>query len=78
MKKSEEMVMWVRLPKPMTVDEMRKLGVGGSACYGGDTCIAATTAATANGVVVQNTNVNSLGTYGLKPADCYGGDTCIA
>lgn len=41
-KKSEDVVMWLRWPRPMKVEELKKLGLAGAGCYGGDTCIAAT------------------------------------
>jgi hypothetical protein len=77
--KSKDVVMWLRLPKAMNVEELSKLGLQGAACYGGDTCIAATTMRPDVGLVVQADLQNSLDKAGLsRRADpCFGGDTCI-
>jgi hypothetical protein len=77
--KSKDVVMWLRLPKAMKVEELSKLGLQGAACYGGDTCIAATTMRPDVGLVVQADLQNSLDKAGLsRRADpCFGGDTCI-
>ncbi len=77
--KSTDVVMWLRLPKAMKVEELSKLGLQGAACYGGDTCIAATTMRPDVGLVVQADLQNSLDKAGLsRRADpCFGGDTCI-
>ena len=80
-KTSPEVVMWLRLPRPMKVEELKKLGVKGSACFGGDTCIAATTPHSEAGLVVQTGAdlQRVLDDAGLRRrADpCFGGDTCI-
>ena len=77
---SGEVVMWLRLPRPMAPAELAKLGLKGDICFGGDTCIAATsTHAEADLVVVQADLQASLDKAGLsRRADpCFGGDTCI-
>lgn len=76
---SQEVVMWLRLPRAMSVAELNKLGVKGDACYGGDTCIAATTMHPDAGIVVTGDLQASLDKAGLsRRADpCFGGDTCI-
>ncbi|HXQ72240.1 MAG TPA: hypothetical protein VN844_17220 [Pyrinomonadaceae bacterium] len=60
--------------------ELAKLGLKGDVCFGGDTCIAATSMnAEADLVVVQANLQESLDKAGLsRRADpCFGGDTCI-
>ena len=76
---SQEVVMWLRLPRAMTVQELNKLGVKGDVCFGGDTCIAATTMRPDVGIVVQADLQGALDKAGLsRRADpCFGGDTCI-
>ena len=37
--KPQEVVMWLRLPRPMKPEELAKLGLKGDVCFGGDTCI---------------------------------------
>jgi hypothetical protein len=78
-KKSDEVVMWLRLPRSMKVEELKKLGLQGSECFGGDTCIAATSMRSDVGLVVQADLKDSLKKAGLsRRADpCFGGDTCI-
>ena len=78
-KKGQEVVMWLRLPRAMKIDELNKLGIKGAACFGGDTCIAATTMTPEAGIVVQSDLQESLNKAGLsRRADpCFGGDTCI-
>ena len=78
-KKSEDVVMWLRLPRAMSVQELNKLGIKGDVCFGGDTCIAATTMRPDVGIVVQSDLQTSLDKAGLsRRADpCFGGDTCI-
>jgi len=78
-KKSEDVVMWLRLPRPMKVGELNKLGIKGAECFGGDTCIAATTPQANVGIIVQGDLKESLKKAGLsRRADpCFGGDTCI-
>ena len=78
-KKSEDVVMWLRLPRAMSVKELNKLGIKGDVCFGGDTCIAATTMSPDVGIVVQADLQTSLKKAGLsRRADpCFGGDTCI-
>lgn len=77
--KPQEVVMWLRLPRPMNPAEIKKLGIKGAACFGGDTCIAATTPQRDVGIVVQGDLQESLKRTGLsRRADpCFGGDTCI-
>ena len=78
---SEEVVMWLRLPRPMTVQELQKIGLrgGDDICYAGDTCVAATTMRSDVGIVVQADLQSALDKAGLsRRADpCFGGDTCI-
>ena len=77
---SPEVVMWLRLPRPMKPEELSKLGLKGDICFGGDTCIAATnTNVEADLVIVQADLQASLDKAGLsRRADpCFGGDTCI-
>lgn len=76
---TQEVVMWVRLPRPMQAAELRKLGLEGAACFGGDTCIAATTMRDDVGIVVQTAPAEALERAKLtRRADpCFGGDTCI-
>jgi hypothetical protein len=78
-KKAEEVVMWVRLPRPMQPAELAKLGLKGDACFGGDTCIAATTMRDDVDIVVQMPSSEALQRAKLtRRADpCFGGDTCI-
>lgn len=78
-KKSQEVVMWLRLPKPMKPAELSKLGLKGDICFGGDTCIAATSVHAEADLVVQADLQESLDKAGLsRRADpCFGGDTCI-
>ena len=78
-KKSPEVVMWLRLPKPMKPAELSKLGIKGDICFGGDTCIAATSMNAQADIVVQADLQESLNKAGLsRRADpCFGGDTCI-
>ena len=77
--KSPEVVMWLRLPRPMTAAELSKLGLKGDVCFGGDTCIAATSMTAKADLVVQSDLQESLKRAGLsRRADpCFGGDTCI-
>jgi hypothetical protein len=78
---SEEVVMWLRLPRAMSVAELNKLGLrgGDDICFGGDTCVAATTMRSDVGIVVQADLRAALDKAGLsRRADpCFGGDTCI-
>ena len=78
-KKSPEVVMWLRLPRPMKPAELAKLGLKGDICFGGDTCIAATSVHADADIVVQADLQESLNKAGLsRRADiCFGGDTCI-
>jgi hypothetical protein len=77
--KPKEVVVWLRLPRPMKVEELQKLGLSGAACFGGDTCIAATSMNQDAGIIVQADLKESLERAGLsRRADpCFGGDTCI-
>ena len=78
-KKSQEVVMWLRLTKPMKPAELAKLGLKGDICFGGDTCIAATSMNAEADLVVHADLQESLDKAGLsRRADpCFGGDTCI-
>lgn len=78
-KKTEEVVMWVRLPRPMSAMELSKLGLKGDACFGGDTCIAATSMRNDVGIVVQLPSEEALKKANLTRMKdpCFGGDTCI-
>jgi hypothetical protein len=78
-KKSQEVVMWLRLPKAMKPAELSKLGLKGDICFGGDTCIAATSMRSDADLVVQADLQEALDKAGLsRRADpCFGGDTCI-
>jgi hypothetical protein len=78
-KKSEDVVMWLRLPRAMKVDELKKLGLPEAGCWGGDTCIAATSMHSEAGIVVTTGLEESIKKAGLsRRADpCFGGDTCI-
>lgn len=75
----EDVVMWLRLPEGTTVEQLNKLGVKGAACYGGDTCIAATTLDKKAGLVLQGDLKSLLSKSSLVPHEvaCFGGDTCI-
>jgi hypothetical protein len=76
---SEEVVMWLRLPRSMNLAELAKLGLKSDPCFGGDTCIAATSMRSDVGIVVQADLEAALDKAGLsRRADpCFGGDTCI-
>ena len=78
---SKEVVMWLRLPRAMSVAELQKLGFrgGDDICFSGDTCVAATTMRPDVGLVVQADLQAALDKAGLsRRADpCFGGDTCI-
>jgi hypothetical protein len=76
---TEESVMWLRLPKAMTVEQLAKLGLQSDPCFGGNTCIAATSMRADVGIVVQSDLQAALDKAGLsRRADpCFGGDTCI-
>lgn len=76
-KSKEEVVMWVRLPRPMDIKALKKLGLEGAACFGGDTCIAATTTQSNAGIVLQTDIEQALRRAKLRPDICFGGDTCI-
>lgn len=78
MAKEEDVVVWVRLPKAMSVAELHKAGLSGAACFGGDTCIAATSFHPKAGLVVSGDLHTMLRRASLVPRDpCYSGDTCI-
>ena len=78
-RKSEDVVMWLRLPRAMKVEELSKLGLKGDICFGGDTCIAATNMNAAADIIIQADLEAALDKAGLsRRADpCFGGDTCI-
>jgi hypothetical protein len=80
--KEQDVVVWIRLPKNTKASDLKKMGVPEVACYGGDTCIAATSTEHESGLLVQHrsgkTAQDLLKEAGLNPrADCFGGDTCI-
>ena len=75
-KSKEEVVMWVRLPRPMDIKALKKLGLQ-AGCFGGDTCIAATTTQSNAGIVLQADIETALRRAKLRPDICFGGDTCI-
>ena len=80
--KSNEVVVWVRLPKGATEKDLKKMGIAEAGCYGGDTCIAATSPESEAGLLIHQRHGKSakelLTEAGLKlRADCCGGDTCI-
>ena len=77
--KSEEVVMWVRLPRPMSAKELSKLGLKGDVCFSGDTCIAATNMRNDVDIVVQMAPAEALLKAQLtrRKDPCFGGDTCI-
>ena len=77
--KKEEVVMWVRLPRPIDIKALKKLGLEGAACFGGDTCIAATSMRPDAGIVLQTDIEQALQRARLprRPDICFGGDTCI-
>jgi hypothetical protein len=77
-KPSSDVVMWVRLPRATSIQELKKLGLQGAACFGGDTCIAATSMRSNAGIVIQQDLEKLLSEVGLVARDpCFGGDTCI-
>ena len=76
--KEDDVVMWVRLPRPASVKELRKMGLKGDVCYGGDTCIAATSIDADADIVLQGTIAGALKHADLLREDpCFGGNTCI-
>ena len=77
--KSEEVVMWVRLPRPMAAAELAKLGLKGDVCFSGDTCIAASVMRNDVDIVVQLAPGEALQRAKLTRVKdpCFGGDTCI-
>ena len=77
-KQEDDVVMWVRLPRPASVKDLKKMGVKAAACYGGDTCIAATSIDSEAGVVLQGPIGHLLKHTDLLREDpCFGGNTCI-
>ena len=75
-----KMLMWLRLPRAMSVAELRSWGCRAEdICFGGDTCVAATSMRSDVGIVVQADLQAALDKAGLsRRADpCFGGDTCI-
>ncbi len=74
----EEVVVWVRLPRAMDVEELKKMGLDAAACYGGDTCVASTSFTPEAGIVVQPAIEKLFSKAKLQPkARCFGGDSCI-
>jgi hypothetical protein len=72
-------VVWVRLPRSHTVKELHEMGLSGAGCFGGDTCIVASSFEADAGIVVRPDLAELLKTAGLEPQDrCYGGGVCIA
>ena len=73
-----DVVMWVRLPKPVKVEELKKMGIPESACYGGNNCIAATSMDKNAGIIVTGDLEGALAKVGIVPqARCFGGNSCI-
>ena len=80
--KKKDVVVWVRVPKELSLKKLKKLGLAEDPCYGGDTCIAATSPTQRAGLYVQGPKAKGLRQLlknsGLNPrAECFGGDTCI-
>jgi hypothetical protein len=74
----EDLVVWVRLPKPMSIAELKKAGLAGGECFGGDTCIAASSFSEKAGIVVGGDLRTLLRKANLMPRDpCFGGSSCI-
>jgi hypothetical protein len=74
----DDVVVWVRLPRPMSVKELKKMGLDAAACYGGDTCIAATDISPEAGIVVQPDIDDLFRKAKLQPRLlCFGGSSCI-
>ena len=79
---TKDAVMWIRLPKPMSLAELKKRGFDKVACYGGDTCIAATAFNDDSAIVVKKPTRGKIDQTikdaGLLPQGrCFGGDSCI-
>ena len=78
-KSEEDIVVWVRLPKPMSIAELKKAGLAGAACFGGDSCIAEGTFDAKAGIVVGGDLKAMMARAKLPIRDiCYGGSSCIA
>lgn len=80
--RKKDVIVWVRVPKELSLRKLKKLGLDEVACYGGDTCIAATSPTQRAAIHVQGPKSKSLRQLlknsGLNPkAECFGGDTCI-
>lgn len=80
--RKKETIVWIRLPKEVSLQKLKKLGLEEARCFGGDTCIAATAMTKEAAIFVQGPKSKSLRQLlkntGLNPkAECYGGDTCI-
>lgn len=80
--KSEDVVVWVRLPKGFPADQAKKIGLHSSVCHGGDTCICAPAFTDKAGIVLQGPKdakiQDLIKKAGFVPqAKCFGGDTCI-
>ena len=78
--REDDVVVWLRLPRSMSLKELTELGLDGAACFGGDTSIAATSTGSGGaGLVVKAADLKALLEKAGIPAkaDCYGGDTCI-
>ncbi len=78
--REEDVVVWLRLPRRMSLKELKELGLDGAACFGADTCIAATSTGSGRAAIVVRADElkTVLEKAGLPPkAECYGGDTCI-
>jgi len=77
-----DVIVWMRLPKELSLEKIKKLGLDEVACYGGDTCIAATSPSKGAALHVKGPKSQNLKQLlkksGLNPrSECYGGDTCI-
>lgn len=78
MAKENDVVVWVRLPKAMSIAELHKAGLSGAECFGGDTCIAASSFSSKAGIVVAGDLKTLLAKAKFVVRDpCFGGDTCI-
>jgi translation initiation factor 1 (eIF-1/SUI1) len=81
-RQKRDTILWVRVPKELSMKKLKKLGLEEAHCYGGDTCVTATTLTKDATIFVQGPKSKSLRQLlkntGLNPrAECFGGDTCI-
>jgi hypothetical protein len=81
MAKEQGSVVWLRLPKGVNLEKLRKAGLAETVlCYGSSTCVAAPDFKKESGIVVQGAGdfASALREAGFVPqAACFGGDTCI-